>query len=243
VLAYPTVTWREGLATEARSIPGGFVVRAGSDEHRGKRLILATGVVDELPAIPGLAERWGRTVFFCPYCDGYEFNMGRLGVLATSASPVHLAVLVSEWAAAGQTTFFVNGAIDPDAAQLAELASRAIEVEREPVVSAIGDAPGIDLRLRDGRVVHLDGLFLIPKTHFKTPFAEQLGCELEPGGMGAMYKTDATKETSVPGVFACGDVALSKPSVSFAVADGVRAGAAAHQSLVFRPEEGRLDNQ
>jgi thioredoxin reductase len=161
--------------------------------------------------------------------------MGRLGVLAASASSVHFAVLVSEWAAAGQTTFFVNDAIDPDAAQLAELASRAIQVEREPVVGASGDLPGLDLRLRDGRVAHLDGLFLVPKTHFKTPFAEQLGCELEQGGMGAMYKTDATKETTVPGVFACGDVALLMPSVSFAVADGVRAGAAAHQSLVFRP--------
>src|SRR5437867_3455668 len=88
VFAYPTGTWREALATEARSISDGFVVRAGSDEHRGKRLILATGVVDELPAIPGLAERWGKQIFFCPYCDGYEFGMGRLGVLATSEESI-----------------------------------------------------------------------------------------------------------------------------------------------------------
>src|SRR5213075_372741 len=84
VLAYPTVTWKDALAAEAVRTQDGFVVRAGGDEFRGKRLILATGVVDELPAVPGLEERWGKRVFFCPYCDGYEFGMGSLAVLATS---------------------------------------------------------------------------------------------------------------------------------------------------------------
>jgi hypothetical protein len=67
---------------------------------------------------------------------------------------VHLAVLISEWAAAGQTTFFVNGTFEADAAQLAQLASGESKVEREPVVSAGGEAPGIDLRLRDGRTIN-----------------------------------------------------------------------------------------
>jgi thioredoxin reductase len=233
VLTYPTVTWREGLATEALGIPGGFAVRAGSDEHRGKRLILATGVVDELPAVPGLAERWGKTVFSCPYCDGYEFDLGRLAVLATNPSSPHFAVLVSEWAAPGQMTLFVNGGPEPDPTQLAELATRDILVEREPILHITGEAPGLELCFRDGRKAKLDGLFLHPSTTFKIPFAEQLGCELEMGALGPIYKTDANKETTVPGVFACGDVALPKPAVAFAVADGVRAGAGAHQSLVF----------
>jgi thioredoxin reductase len=234
VLAYATVTWLEDLATEARPIPGGFAVRTGSEEHQGKRLILATGVIDELPAIPGLAERWGKTVFFCPYCDGYEFELGRLGVLATTSASQHFAVLVSEWAAVGQTTLFLNGTIEPDAAQLDDFESRGIRVEREPVVSATGDATEIALRLRDGRTSTLNGVFLLPRTHLLTPFAEQLGCELEMGPLGPFYKTDETKETTVPGVFACGDAALPMPAVAFAVADGTRAGGAAHQSLVFR---------
>jgi thioredoxin reductase len=234
VLAYPTVTWRETLATEARSIPDGFAVRAGSDEHQGKRLILATGVVDELPAVPGLAERWGRTVFPCPYCDGYELEMGRIGVLATSPASTHFAVLVSEWAAAGEMTFFLNEAFEPDAEQLAELASAGISVERELVMRAAGQAPVIELRLRDRRTSRLDGLFLVTRTLVNTAFAKQLGCELETGPLGDFYKTDATKETTVPGVFACGDVALPRGTVAFAVADGTRAGVGAHQSLVFR---------
>lgn len=238
VLAYPTVTWRDDPATAARSISGGFAVGTGSDEHKGRRVILATGVVDELPAIPGLAERWGKTVFLCPYCDGYELNLGRLGVLATGPASAHFAVVVSEWAATGQTTFFVNGAVDPQARQLPEFASRDIKVEHEPVVSAGGETPRIAMSLRDGRTVELDGLFLHPRTRFTASFAEQLGCELEDGALGPIYKTDAMKETTVPGVFACGDVALPMSSVSLAVADGARAGVAAHKSLIFGPEPG-----
>lgn len=234
VLAYPTVTWHDDAATEARAIDGGFVVRAGGGEHRARRLILATGVVDDLPAIPGLAERWGRTVFHCPYCDGYELGLGRLGVLATTALSAHMAVLVSEWAAPGQTTFFLNGAFEPDADQLAELAARNIQLEREVIRELAGEAPAIELRLGDGRTRPLDGLFLATRTLLKDPFAGQLGCEVELGRLGPLYKTDGTKETTVPGVFACGDVALPLPSVPFAVADGTRAGTACHQSLVFR---------
>jgi thioredoxin reductase len=233
VLAYPTVTWREALATEANSVSDGFNVRAGADEHRGKRLILATGVVDELPPIPGLAERWGKRIFFCPYCDGYEFEMGRLGVLATSEASTRFALLVSEWAGAGKTTFFLNGTVDPEAEQLAALASHNIVVEREKVVAVAGEEPALEVRLGDGRSSKLDGLFLLPRTRMNSPFAEQLGCELEMGKHGPLYRTDETKETTVAGVFACGDAALTMPSVAFAVADGVRAGKFAHQSLVF----------
>lgn len=233
VLAYPTAAWREALATEARAVSDGFVVRAGSDEHRGKRLILATGVVDELPAIPGLAERWGKQIFYCPYCDGYEFGMGRLGVLATREASTRFALLISEWAGAGKTTFFLNGTVEPEKEQLAALASRNIAVERENVVAVAGEEPALELRLGNGRSSQLDGLFLLPSTRLNSPFAEQLGCELETGQHGPLYKTDETKETTVAGVFACGDAALTMPSVAFAVADGVRAGKFAHQSLVF----------
>jgi thioredoxin reductase len=234
VLAYPTVTWLDAVATEARAVADGFVVRVGADEHHGQRLILATGVVDELPDIDGLADRWGKLVFFCPYCDGYELDLGRLGVLATRPESVQFALLVSEWAGVGQMTFFLNDAFEPDADQLAALASRQIRIEREGVVAVAGDEQTLELRLRDGRVGELAALFLMPRSRLNGPFADQLGCELETGRLGPIYKTDAMKETTAPGVFACGDAAAANPSVSYAVADGVRAGTAAHQSLVYR---------
>jgi thioredoxin reductase len=234
VLAYPTVSWLEATVAETRSTGDGFTVRAGTNEYSSRRLILATGVVDELPAIPGLAERWGKQAFICPYCDGYEFERGRLGVLATKEDSVRFAVLVSEWAGVGETTLFLNDAFEPDAEALAALAAHDIALERERVLEISGDAPAMEVRLGDGRVVTLDGLFLHTRTRLPGSFAEQLGCELDEGRLGPIYRTDAMKETTVAGVFACGDAATPVPSVSYAVADGVRAGMAAHQSLVFQ---------
>lgn len=235
VLAYKTVSMREASVSEVRRAEGGFVVRAGGEEHRAKRIIIATGVSDELPAIPGLAERWGKSVFLCPYCDGYELQLGRIGVLATSAHSVFQALLVSEWAGPGQLTFFLNGAAEPTAEELGKLAAREITVERAPVTSVAGDAPAIEVRLGDGRSRMLDAVFLAPRAVMKDRFAEQLGCELEMGPLGAYYKTDGTKETTVPGVFACGDVANPAAGVAVAIGEGTRAGVTTHQSLVFRP--------
>jgi thioredoxin reductase len=237
VAAYPTVEWRDALATEAAAGAGGFLVRAGGEALRARRLILATGVTDELPAIPGLAERWGKRAFLCPYCDGYELGLGRLGVLATGPRSAHLAALVSEWAVPGQTTLFVNRALELDAAALALLERRRVTVEHAGVAAVGGGDRSIALHLVDGRDVVLDGLFLHSRAKLNGPVAEQLGCALEMGPLGPYYRTDATtKETSVPGVFACGDIATPLPAVAYAVADGVRAGTFAHQSLVFRPE-------
>ncbi|WP_394846321.1 NAD(P)/FAD-dependent oxidoreductase [Pendulispora brunnea] len=233
VLAYPTVAWYDAMATDARATPDGFVVKTGADVFRAKRIILATGVVDELPNVPGLVERWGKTVFHCPYCHGYELGLGRLGVLATSPLSSFHAMLVSEWAAPGQMTLFVLEGFELDADQAAQLTARGIRIEREPVVAATGEAPALNVHLRDGRIIPLDGLFAHSHTHLANPFAEQLGCELEAGHSGWFYKTDAMKETTVPGVFACGDNSVAAGSVATAVGDGVRAGTAAHRSLVF----------
>ncbi len=234
VLRYSTVTWRNATVSEARGVQDAFVVTTSDGEHRARRIILATGVVDDLPPIAGLAELWGKTVFSCPYCDGYERQLGRLGVLATGPDSAKFAALVSEWAGEGKMTLFLDGAAEPEGEDLERLEGRGVHIERERVVAAVSAVESMELRLANGRAAALEGLFLHARTHFKTPFAEQLGCELEAGKLGPMYKTDMMKETTVPGVFACGDAAVPAPSVSYAVADGVRAGTGAHQSLVFR---------
>lgn len=236
VLAYPTVKWRDEAVVELRATANGFAAKTALGEHLAKRLIIATGVVDDIPAIPGIAERWGKSVFHCPYCDGYERNRGALGVLATGPLAIHYAQLVAEWSAPGGTTLFLDEKFEPSAEELAALAARGIVAERSKVVAAEGPDAGIVLRLQDGRTSDLTALFVMPHTHLPGAFAEQLGCAIEEGPTGPFLKTDESKETTVLGVFACGDVALPKASVSFAVADGMRAGVAAHQSLVFRPD-------
>lgn len=230
LLAYPTVEWLSQAAVEARQDGSGYVVTAANGQHfSALRLILAAGVVDELPDIAGLSQRWGQGVFHCPYCHGYELNGGPIGVLAATPMALHHALMLPDW---GPTTLFLNQVFEPDAEQLASLDKRGVIVEREPVI-ALGGAP-LDVTLASGRVIKLAGLFTQPHTRMASPLAAQLGCEFEAGPMGDFIRVNALRETTVPGVFACGDASVAAGNVASAVGDGARAGAAAHQSLIFR---------
>lgn len=230
LLAYPTVEWMSQPAIQAKTEDGGYVITAANGEQfAARRLILATGVVDELPEIPGLSERWGQRVFHCPYCHGYELDGGQIGVLAASPIAIHQALMLPDW---GPTTLFLNEVFEPDADQLAMLARRGVVVEPEPVLSVGGEQA--DVTLASGRVIKLAGLFTQPRTRMGSPLAAQLGCEFEAGPTGEFIKVDAMRETNVPGVFACGDAAIAAGNVAIAVGDGARTGGAAHQSLIFR---------
>jgi thioredoxin reductase len=237
VLAYSSVRWLDGATTGARSVPGGFVVSACGEEHFARRLILATGVVDDVPSIPGFRERWGKTIFHCPYCDGYELDRGKLGVLGAGPVAQHYAAIVAEWSSPQGTTLFLDDGVTPSAGELAELTSRGIHVESNRVLEAKDGASGIELTVREGRRYDVAALFVLPHTQLPGGFARQLGCELESGPTGSFYKTDPrTKETTVKGVYAAGDAGQVLHSVTFAIADGARAGTSAHQSLVFGQE-------
>jgi thioredoxin reductase len=232
LLLYPSVTWIDGTVTAAAPAERGFRVQTGDGEtHEAKRLVVATGVKDELPNIAGLAERWGKSVFFCPYCDGYELGQQPAGVLATRPNAFHQAMMLPDW---GPTTFFTNGIVTLDAEQQAELARRGTTIEPRRVVRISGERA--DLELENGSRVALAGIFIPPRTSMASPVAEMLGCAFEDGPAGPIIATGPTKETSVAGVFACGDAARAMASVALAVADGVMAGSAAHQSLIFRPD-------
>lgn len=229
LMNYPTVDWLKDVAVQALKEGEGFALSTATGQrYWTERLILASGVIDELPAIEGLAERWGTRVFHCPYCHGYELEQGAIGVLAVSELSMHHALLLPDW---GPTTLFLNGAFEPNAEQLASLQRRGVTLEREPVLGVSGSK--VDVTLADGRVIALEGLFTMPRTQIASPMAASLGCEMEQGPMGAFIKSDMTRETSVPGVFACGDAALPAGSVALAVGDGARAGTGVHRSLVF----------
>ena len=228
LLAYPTVTWHEGRAATALANDAGFSVTLEDGQVlQAGRLVLASGVVDTLPAVEGLAERWGSSVFPCPYCDGYELEQGSIGVLASGPMAMHHAMMLPDW---GTVTLFLNGAFEPDEAQLAALAQRGVTVERIAVTRIAGRA---EVVLADGRRLPMAGLFVLTQTRGASALAEQLGCAVEQGPTGPYVRTDAQKATTVAGVYCCGDAARSAPSVAFAVADGVMAGVAAHQSMIF----------
>lgn len=226
--AYPTLSWLDGTAETASGEKDAFVVTtAGGGRHEGRRLLFAVGVADELPQIDGLAERWGRSVFHCPYCHGYELNRGRIGIIATGPMSLHQAQLLPEW---GEVTLFANGAVALDAAARSDLCARGVSIEEAAIARLDGHA---DVVLSDGRRLPFAGLFTATRNAPATPIAASLGCETEETPFGFQIRTDAAKETSIHGAFACGDAARVPHSVSLAVGDGAWAGAQLHRSLVF----------
>ncbi|MBN3748519.1 NAD(P)/FAD-dependent oxidoreductase [Burkholderia sp. Se-20373] len=230
--AYPTVQRIAGdVRTAERDVDGRFhVTLADGSRASADRLILATGIRDELPALPGLAERWGVSVLHCPYCHGYEVSGQRLGVLATHPLSVHQAILIPDW---GPTTWFTQGVVEANEEEATLFDARGVRIERSPVVEIIGDAPRIDaLRLADGQVVPIDALFVGARTAMASDLAQQLGCAFDDGPLGPVVRVDAMKQTSVAGVFAAGDASTPMSNATFASASGVMAGVAAHRSLI-----------
>lgn len=226
--AYPTLTWLDDTAETAAGRKDAFVVTTASGgRHEGRRLLFAIGVADALPAIEGLVDRWGKSVFHCPYCHGYELGRGRIGVIATGPMSVHQAQLIPEW---GEVTFFVNGAATLDDAVRADLSNRGVAIEEAPIARLDRHA---DVVLADGRRLAFAGLFTATRNSPASPIASSLGCEMEETPFGTQIRTDGMKETSIPGAFACGDAARVPHSVSLAVGDGAWAGATLHRSLVF----------
>ena len=229
LVKYPNLTWLQGsVATAEKNGELFTVITADNKSFNAKRLLLATGVTDHLPTINGLQERWGKSVFHCPYCHGYELNQGALGVLAVGPASLHQALLIPDW---GPTTLFTNNCFVPDAAQQKQLAARNVNIETETVAEIIGEHAGV--KLASGRVIELAGLFVASLTKPASPLAQELGCEIAESPIGFYIQTDEFKQTSVPGVFACGDLARPMGSVTFAIGDGAQAGFALHKSLIF----------
>ncbi len=229
--AYPTVSVVEDEATEAVASGDGFSVGLSSGTAvSARKLILAFGLRDRLPAIAGLEQRWGKTVLHCPYCHGFEFSDRPLGVLYRTALSVHQALLIAEW---GPTTLYLNGA-DLDAGDTERLTGRGVKIEAAPVEALEGEAATLSaIRLRDGRRNDIEALYISPESCLSSPLATQLGLAVDQSPMGPVIRTDADRMTTVGGVYAAGDIARAPHSVSWAVADGVTAGTAAHRALVF----------
>jgi thioredoxin reductase len=231
---YPTVRMITGEASAARAVNGGFEVTLTGDKTlMAAKLLLAFGVSDVLPELPGLAERWGKSVLHCPYCHGFEYAGERLGVLYSTPMSVHQALLIADW---GPTTLYLNGSETPDEATQAKLAQRGVMIEPARINALRGENGGLSsLLLGDGRDAPIDALYVAPRTRLNSSIAEQLGCALDDSPLGPVIRTDEKKQTTVPGVYAAGDIARAPHNASWAAADGVTAGVFLHQSLVFEP--------
>ncbi|KQS93829.1 MULTISPECIES: NAD(P)/FAD-dependent oxidoreductase [unclassified Rhizobium] len=230
--AYPTVTFLRGEADSAEGTLDDFDVRTDSGEVVAtRRILLASGVEDRLPDIPGLQERWGQTALHCPYCHGYEIGGGPIGVIATQPMSAHQAAVVADW---GDVTLFTNGMPEPDEATLDLLAQRSVRLQPGTVIAIDGapDAPA-QVRLANGTSVEVKALFIAPELHIRGTLAQDLGCALDDSPAGKIIATNAMKATTVAGVFAAGDNARAFGNITLSSADGVMAGLGVHQSLMF----------
>ncbi|MEV4755103.1 NAD(P)/FAD-dependent oxidoreductase [Micromonospora sp. NPDC049559] len=238
-----TVTGTVTAARRADGPDGDFTVElADGRTVRARRLLVTTGLVDELPPVPGLAERWGRDVLHCPYCHGWEVRDQAIAVLATGPASVHQALLWRQWSA--DVTLLRHVADPPAEPERAQLAARGIAVVAGEVTGVeVRDDRLTGVRLHDGRTVACQALVVAPRFTARAGVAATLGLRPvdERRGehvIGSRIPADATGATEVPGVWVAGNAADPLAQVVTAAAGGLSAGAAINADLVA--EETRL---
>ncbi len=219
-------------ATDAIAVAGGFEVSlAGGAVVRARRLLVTTGLVDELPEVPGLAERWGREVLHCPYCHGWEVRDQRIGVLATGPAAVHQALLFRQWS--DDVILFQHTAAPPSAAEREELAARGIAlVEGEVAAVEVAADQLTGVRLRSGEVIGRQAIVVAPRFTARAGVLSSLGLQPTELLMGSSIAADPTGATAVPGVWVAGNVANLMAQVIVSAAAGLSAGAAINADLV-----------
>jgi thioredoxin reductase len=210
-------------------IDGAFTLRlAGGGAVEARRLLLATGAVDELPDLPGARERWGRDLLHCPYCHGWEVRDRPLGVLATGPGSVEHARLLREWSEDVVLFAHVDTVTADERAALAARGIRVVDglVARLSVVDDRLEA----VQLLDGRAVPRAAVFVRPALRpHPGGLAESLGCEVDEGGF---VRVDAAGRTSVAGVWAAGNLADPRAQVITAAGQGSAAAISINADLL-----------
>ncbi|MFE2556278.1 NAD(P)/FAD-dependent oxidoreductase [Streptomyces sp. NPDC059352] len=234
-LAAYGVEWRAGRVTGAAPDGrDGFTVSlADGAAVRARRLVVTTGLVDELPGIDGVAERWGRDVLHCPYCHGWEVRDRAFGVIAHPRMPAHQALMVSHWST--DVTLFLHTAGELSAHDAALLDAAGVEVVAGQVAALVTEDDRLTgVRLADGRTVPRSVVFVgADRLAPRDGVLRQLGAALRETPFGEFVTVDETGRTSVPGVWAAGNVTGPQEQVVNAVSRGYRAGAAINGELRF----------
>jgi thioredoxin reductase len=224
-----------GEAVSAAKTEDGFAVTTASGETlTARRVLFATGLIDELPEVPGLRAHWGTSVLHCPYCHGWEVQDRAIGVLATGPKGVHQALLFRQWS--DRITLFLHTAPRPTDDELEQLAARGIDVVEGTVASVEGEVGHLSgVRLESGEEHSVNALVVAPLFTARTELLEQLGVKVlpHPMGAGSYIESDPMGATSVPGLYAAGNVTDLMAQVVTSAADGLRAGAAMNGDLMM----------
>ncbi|KAB7745372.1 NAD(P)/FAD-dependent oxidoreductase [Nostocoides sp. F2B08] len=223
IRAYETIRLVNARASGSVTAEGGFVTTLdGGGVVRSRAVVLASGVRDELPTVPGLDEVWGGRVAHCPFCHAHEFAGGRFGILGTAAAG-HLSTMLAPIAGSVMVLPLAGDEVDGQG------------VDRPPVVGMRDTGAALEVTLADGSVESVDVAFIVPTLRQRSDLPALLGLELNPSGC---VRVDEFQRTSVPGVLAAGDMAhlpaypMPMASVASATAAGQLAASAAIMFLM-----------
>jgi thioredoxin reductase len=214
---------------------GDFLVTLdGRRTLRARQLVVATGLKDELPPVPGVAERFGRDVLHCPYCHGWEVRDQAFGVLASSVLSVHQALMVTQWSK--DVTLFLHRVDEAELSgtDLRRLAAAGVAVVPGEVAGLVVEDDRLTgVRLADGAVHAREALFVAPRAVPRTGLLQRLGAELRETPFGSYPVVDERGLTTVPGLWAAGNASGFAEQVVNAASRGYRAGAAINGELLM----------
>ena len=222
---------RDAVVSHVETVDGGFAVGVGSDQLQAKRLVLAAGITDSLPDLPGLADGFGVDIFHCPYCHGYEVAGQRLAVVATHPMSNHQIRMVRQWS--DDVVFYLNDTIDLDADERRLFAARGVDLVDGPVAEIVRRGGALQgVRAADGTVREADAVFVAPAMVLNLDALAAFDLEMTDTPLGPVVATDLTGATNVPGLWAVGNVADAGSQVISASATGAKAGAMINASLI-----------
>jgi thioredoxin reductase len=237
--AYPTVELRSGQVVGGERRDGAFVLElADRSRETSRRVLLATGMDYRFPALPGVQERFGGSVFHCPFCHGWEVRDQALAVLDRGAPGAQRALLLRVWT--DEVTLLTHGPAELDAEDTERLRAAEVTVDERQVAELRGpDSTLTAVAFADGSELPCSGLLVPVTLHQRSALAQQLGAAAaEPGPVVAdAVEIDQAFHTGVPGLFAAGDVSPRMPSVANAVAAGSSAAATIVQDLAAAASE------
>jgi thioredoxin reductase len=225
---YDGVEIRDIAVVDAGRVDGGFEVTLADQSHaRARKLLLATGLLEDLPEVEGFEEFWGRGVYSCPYCDGWENRDQPIGVYAPGSTGKGFALEIKIWT--DDVVLFTDGPAEFAPEDRAQLDRQRVVVNEEPVERLEGSEAGLErVRLANGTVIERRALFYDYGRRQGSELAEKLGCELTAKGT---VETRGYEKTSVPGLFVAGDASRRVQLAIVAAAEGAMAAFAINTEL------------
>lgn len=227
---YPTVEYRPAEVVSLVATENGFDVQtADGTVWQSRRVLLATGVRDEFPDIPGLADYWGKGgVHHCPYCDGWEVRDQKVVLIGSGTVVAHLAPLLASLTS-DMTACLVGK--EPIPEELATLNQFGVALYQDGIKSIEGSAGHVTgVRLPDGRFIPCQAIFVGTKPKQHSSLAHEVGCKFDDHGY---VKVDELGRTSVPNVYAAGDMASPFHQVMAAAASGLAAASGVNTDIAF----------